>query len=89
MQYRRGKDERSRDLGPGLWRTSENAVKTKFRESSRHSREAFSTMPHPPKPRHIGQAVYTRGSIYATCHALRPFAAHRRKGRGLETVVYC
>jgi hypothetical protein len=41
------------------------------------------------KPRHIGQTVHTRGSDYATCYALRPFAAHRRKGRGLGTPLYC
>jgi hypothetical protein len=40
-------------------------------------------MPHPPKLRHIGQTVHTRGSAYATCYALQPFAAHRCKGRGL------
>src|SRR5215210_737108 len=57
--------------------------------SSSHSGGASSTMSHPPKPRHIGQTVHTRGSAYATCYALQPFAAHRRKGRGLGTVVYC
>jgi len=46
-------------------------------------------MPHPPKPRHIAQTVHTRGSAYATCCDLRPFAAHRRKGRGLGTPFYC
>jgi hypothetical protein len=46
-------------------------------------------MPYPPKPRHIGRTVHTRGSAYVTCYALHPFAAHRREGRGLGTVVYC
>jgi hypothetical protein len=35
----------------------ENAVLTKFTESSRHSHGPFSTMPHPPKPRHVGQTL--------------------------------
>ena len=62
----------------------------KFAErlSSRHSGEAFSTMPHPPKPGHIGQTVNARGFAYATCYALQPFAAHQRKGRGFG-IVYC
>ena len=34
--------------------------------SPRHSGGVFSTMPYPPKPRHIGQTVHTRGSAYAT-----------------------
>ena len=49
----------------------------------RNSGGAFSTVPHPPKPRHIGQTVHARGFAYATCYALQPFAAHRCKGRGL------
>jgi len=57
--------------------------------SSSHSGGASSTMSHPPKSRHIGQSFHTRGSAYATCCALQPFAAHRRKGRGLGTVSYC
>jgi hypothetical protein len=46
-------------------------------------------MPHPPKHRHIGQTVYTRGSAYATCYALRPSAPHRHEERGLGAVIYC
>src|SRR5215217_9281291 len=32
--------------------------------------------------------VHARGSAYATCYALQPFAAHRCKERGLG-IVYC
>src|SRR5215212_12030724 len=56
--------------------------------SSRYSGGAFPRVPHPPKPRHIGQTVHARGSAYATCYALQPFAAHRCKGRGFG-IVYC
>jgi hypothetical protein len=44
-------------------RTSENS-------SSRHLGEAFSTVPHPPKPGQIGQTVNARGFSYATCCTL-------------------
>jgi hypothetical protein len=39
--------------------------------------------------RHIGQTVHARGSAYATCCALHPFAAHRCKGRsfGIEATA--
>jgi hypothetical protein len=40
---------------------------THYENCSSHSGGAFSTMPHPPKPSHIGQTVHTRGSAYATC----------------------
>jgi hypothetical protein len=50
--------------------------------------QAFLTVPHPPKPGHIAQKVNARGSAYATCYALQPFAARRCKGRGFG-VVYC
>jgi len=37
-----------------------------FHFFSRHSSGDFSTVPHPPIPRHIGQTVHTRGSAYTT-----------------------
>jgi hypothetical protein len=63
-------------------------MRSSYNSAPRHLGEAFSTMPHQPKPRHIGQMVHARGSAYATCYALQPFAAHRCKGRGFG-IVYC
>jgi hypothetical protein len=33
-------------------------------------------MPYPPKSRHIGQTVHTRGSAYATCSVPRTRLQH-------------
>jgi hypothetical protein len=50
---------------------------------SRHSGEAFSTMPHLPKLGHVGQTVNARGFAYATRCARQPLVAHRRKYEAL------
>src|SRR3954451_12361809 len=52
-------------LGELLPRTP--SIRSSQNLSPRHSGGAFSTMPYPPKPRHIGQTLHTRGSAYATC----------------------
>src|SRR5215216_7428808 len=59
------------------------STRSSHNAASRLLDHASSTVRHPPKPRHIGQTVHTRGPAYATRYALQPFAAHRCKGRGL------
>src|SRR5215217_3643045 len=62
-------------------RTSENST-------SRHLGEAFSTVPHPPKPGHIAQRVNAIGFAYATCCTLQPLVARQCRGRSYG-IVYC
>ena|SRR5215208_102251 len=63
-------------------RTSENST-------SRHLGEAFSTVPHPPKPGHIAQRVNAIGFAYATCCTLQLLVARQRRGRsfGIESTA--
>jgi hypothetical protein len=53
-----------------------------------HLGEAFSTVPHLPKPGYIGQRVNARGVAFATRCILQPFAARQGKGRD-SGKVYC
>ncbi len=46
------------------------AMQTSENKPSRHSGEAFSTVPHPPNLGRIGQTVNARGCAYATCCVL-------------------
>src|SRR5215216_4183910 len=62
-------------------RTSENST-------SRHLGEAFSTVPHPPKPGHIAQRVNAIGFAYATCCTLQLLVARQCRGRSYG-IVYC
>jgi hypothetical protein len=57
--------------------------------TSRHSGEALSTVPHPQKPRHIGQTVNARGFSYSTCCTLQPLVARQCRGRdiGIESTA--
>jgi hypothetical protein len=57
--------------------------------TSRHSGEALSTVPHPQKPRHIGQMVNARGFSYSTCCTLQPLVARQCRGRdiGIESTA--
>ena len=55
---------------------------------SRHLGEALSTVPHQPKPGHIGQTINARGFAYATCCTLQPLVASRCRGQGFR-IVYC
>jgi hypothetical protein len=56
--------------------------------TSRHSGEALSTVPHPPKLGHIGQTVNARGFANATCCTLQPLVARQCPG-GDFGIVYC
>src|SRR5215210_1205516 len=56
--------------------------------TSRHSGEAFSTAPHPPKFGHIGQTFNARGFAYANCCTLQPLVARQCPGGGFG-IVYC
>jgi hypothetical protein len=58
------------------------------RPPSRHSSEAFSTVPHLPKLGHIGQTVNARGSAYATCRALHKLVSRQGRRRGFG-IAYC
>jgi hypothetical protein len=67
-------------------------LRTPLRRSSQHSAsqhlgEAFSTVPHPPKPGYIGQTVNARGFAYATCCNLQPLVASRCRGFGIESTA--
>src|SRR5215213_5205054 len=78
---------------PQPWRRSGVLPRTPSTRSSqnsasRHLGEAFSTVPHPPKPGYIGQTVNARGVAYATCGALHTLVAHQAKGRSFG-IVYC
>jgi hypothetical protein len=68
-----GRIHRSKELPSDLLGTPSR--RSSQNPSSGHSGGAFSTMPYPPKPWHVGQTVHTRGSAYATrcmpCHHLQ------------------
>jgi hypothetical protein len=75
-----------REAAAGIMRTG--AIRASENPSSRHSGEAFSTVPHPLKPGHIGQTVNARGFAYASCYALQPLVVRQFKGRTFR-IVYC
>src|SRR5215211_5219996 len=79
---------------PQPWRNSGVLPRTPSTRSSenstsRHLGEAFSTVPHPPKPGHIAQRVNARGFAYATCCTLQLLVARQRRGRsfGIESTA--
>jgi hypothetical protein len=45
--------------------------------TSRHSGEAFSKVPHPPKLGHIVQTVNARGLAYTIRYTLQPLVARQ------------
>src|SRR5918912_474875 len=57
--------------------------------TSRHLGEALSTVPHQPRPGHVGQTIDARGFAYATCCTPQPLVARRCRGQGFRIVYLC
>jgi hypothetical protein len=65
-------------------RTAPEACEDISDSFTRHSGEAYSTVPHLPKLGHIGNTANARGFTYATCCALHTLVA--RQGMGHEAL---